>query len=87
MTLGPEPANFPFTAALRDLILELARSPSIHSVSCPFWDFELWKGLLQEQVRRARVKGLPVQEAFYLSGPGGGLPGLTPIPYANTDSL
>lgn len=67
---------FPITDALRQAILELARKPGIRSISCPFDDFALWKGLLQEQVRRSKAMNLSPQEALRLAGPDSGVPGI-----------
>jgi hypothetical protein len=65
------------TPALRSAILKLAARPDINSISCPLDDFELWKGLLTEQVKRARRHGSSPQEALYLVGPDSGIPGIT----------
>jgi hypothetical protein len=54
-------------------ILELIRRDDVRSVSCPYDDPELWLALVAEQVRRAAESGLPLQEAFTLCGPDGGL--------------
>jgi len=54
-------------------ILELIRQHDVRSVSCPYDDPELWLALVAEQVRRAAESGLPLQEAFTLCGPDGGL--------------
>jgi len=67
---------FPLTDALRQAILELARQPDIRSISCPFDDFALWKGLLHEQVRRSKAMNLSPQEALRLAGPDSGVPGI-----------
>ena len=42
---------------LRDLIISMARREDVHSVSCQFRDAELWKFLMEEQVRRAKDQG------------------------------
>lgn len=63
----------PSPEAVRMAILELIRREDIRSVSCPFDDFALWRGLVEEQVRRAEVSGLPLQKAFCLCGPDSGL--------------
>lgn len=54
-------------------VLELIRGDNVRSVSCPFNDHELWRGLVSEQVRRTEQTGLPPQEAFTLCGPDGGM--------------
>jgi hypothetical protein len=64
------------TSELHHVILNLAKQPDIHSISCPFVDYDLWEALLQEQVRRSQVTGLPYQEALYLSGPDSGIRGM-----------
>lgn len=69
--------RFQLTDALKQAILQLAAQPDIHSISCPFTDFDLWRGLLGEQVKRSRLMGKPPQEAFYLIGPSCGILGLT----------
>lgn len=69
---------FLLTDALQDAILCLSRQPDIRSISCPLDEFELWRGLLKEQVRRAQQLGLPPQEALCLIGPESGIPGITP---------
>ncbi len=56
-----------------DAILEIARRDDVHSVSCPFPDAELWKALVDEQVRRSKATGLPPQKAYCLCGPEQGL--------------
>lgn len=61
---------------LYDLILAMARRDDVHSVSCQFYEPRLWEGLLTEQVRRARQTGKSPEEAFYLSGPDSGIPGI-----------
>jgi hypothetical protein len=71
------PATLPHD--LRTLILTLARRKDVHSVSCQFQDRALWKGLLVEQVRRARATGRPPREAFFLCGPDGGIPGIAKL--------
>lgn len=70
---------------LRDLILTMARRPDVHSVSCQFWDERLWKGLLEEQVKRARESGKPPREAFFLCGPDSGIPGIAKLHHGLED--
>jgi len=57
-------------------ILDLIRRDDVCSVSCPFTDHALWRILVQEQVRRAKVTGLLLQRAFGLCGPDSGLAGI-----------
>lgn len=54
-------------------VLELIQRDDVRSVSCPFGDPELWRGLVAEQVRRAKLSDLPPQDAFTLCGPDGGM--------------
>ena len=63
----------------RLIILTLAAQPDIHSISCPFTDFDLWKGLIHEQLRRSHATGKPPQEALCLVGPDCGIRGLTNV--------
>jgi hypothetical protein len=59
--------------AVIEKVGELIVRNDVHSVSCPFDDSRLWWILVGEQVRRATRLDLPLQEAFTLSGPDGGL--------------
>lgn len=68
---------FELTDELRQVILELAQQPDIHSISCPFNDFSLWEGLLKEQVKRSIATGRPPQEALCLCGPDSGITGMS----------
>lgn len=68
---------FELTDELRQVILELAQQPDIHSISCPFNDFDLWEGLLREQVKRSHTLGLTPQKAFGLCGPDSGITGMS----------
>jgi len=61
---------------LIDFILMMARRDDVWSVSCQFSDQRLWEGLLGEQIKRAQQTGLPLQEAYFLSGPDGGMHGI-----------
>ena len=72
-------APFVVTEEVQREILKLAAQSDVDSVSCPFDEFELWRGLFTEQVRRAQRLRQPPQEAFCLIGPDSGLPGITPI--------
>ncbi len=72
---------------LRELILAMARRDDVHSVSCQFYDFQLWEGLLSEQIKRARQMGRQPSDAFFLCGPDSGIfgvakhyPGMDEIP-------
>lgn len=56
-----------------DKVLELIHRDDVRSVSCPFNDPALWCGLVAEQVRRSMLTALPLQEAFTLCGPDGGM--------------
>jgi len=55
------------------LIGELIKRDTVQSVSFPFNNSKVWRLLIDEQVRRAKQTGLPLQKAFTLSGPDGGL--------------
>lgn len=70
-------ANAPISETLKQAILGLAAQPDIHSISCPITDFDLWIGLLTEQVKRSRIAGKSPQEALCLLGPDSGVPGIT----------
>lgn len=60
-------------AQVVEKVLELIQKDDVRSVSCPFNDYELWRGLVTEQVRRSKMSGLPPQDAFTLCGPDGGM--------------
>lgn len=70
------PRPFLLAEPLKQAILEMAWRAEIRSISCPFDDFDLWKGLLSEQARRSKATGLPPQEALCLIGPDSGVPGI-----------
>lgn len=59
-----------------DVILDLIQRDDVHSVSCPFDDFALWRKLIETQVLRAKATGRPLQQAFGLCGPDSGLPNI-----------
>lgn len=59
----------PVVEKIRELILQ----DDVRSVSCPYDDRVVWEALVQEQVKRAKQTGLKPQDAFFLSGPDGGL--------------
>lgn len=54
-------------------IVELIGLDHVHSVSCPYDDYRIWKILIDEQVRRSGLQGKRPQDAFALYGPDGGL--------------
>ena len=66
----------PLTPELRQVILDLAKQPDIHSLSCPYTDYDLWYALIEEQVERSRDTGLRYQEAFCLCAPDTGIDGM-----------
>ena len=68
---------FDLTDELRQAILVLAQQSDIHSISCPFDDFDLWEGLIKEQLKRSLATGLPPQEALCLCGPDSGIKGMS----------
>jgi hypothetical protein len=61
-------------AEVFDCIVRLAQQPNVNSVSCPFQDFDLWRTLIAEQVRRSTARGVAPQEALQLNGPDSGIP-------------
>ena len=65
---------------VRQKIAELIKQDDVGSVSCPYSDYELWRLLVAEQLRRAENLGVSAREAFTLSGPDGGN-ALRGIPY------
>jgi hypothetical protein len=69
-----------FTPLLRQKIGELIKQDDVRSVSCPYRDYDVWRMLVAEQLRRADTLGVPPREAFTLSGPDGG-GALRGIPY------
>jgi hypothetical protein len=69
-----------FTPPVRQKIAELLKQDDVRSVSCPYRDYELWRLLAAEQIRRAENLGISPSEAFTLSGPDGGN-ALHGIPY------
>lgn len=54
------------------LIGELIKRDNVHSVSCSFNNSQAWRLLVEEQVRRGSLTGIPLQKAFTLCGPDGG---------------
>ncbi len=71
---------------LRDLIISMAGREDVHSVSCQFRDAELWKFLMEEQVRRAKDQGKSPRDAFFLCGPDSGIPGIAKL-YSSLDEV
>lgn len=69
MPLARKPTMTPLLTVLSNVI----RRDNVSSVSCPLTDPAIWKILIAEQRRRADSTGLPLQQAFGLSGPDGGL--------------
>jgi hypothetical protein len=55
--------------AVFEKIRELIKREDVCSVSCPFEGLEIWRVLVDEQLRRSLISGLPPQEAFFLCGP------------------
>ena len=70
------PESPPVPPPVFEAIVDLIRHDDVHSVSCPFTNYALWRLLVEEQVRRAEATGRPPQEAFCLCGPDSGLPGV-----------
>lgn len=81
----PEPGDGlpPLTPELRQVILDLARQPDIHSLSCPFKNYDLWNALIEEQIWRSKATGLPYQEAFCLCAPDSGIDGMQQYDYVS----
>jgi hypothetical protein len=69
MPIVKTPTMSPLLTVRSDVI----RRDNVSSVSCSLMDPELWKMLITEQRRCADLTGLPLQHAFGLSGPDGGL--------------
>lgn len=61
-------------ADVRALILQLAAQDNVRSVSLPFQDYLLWRGLLAIQQRRVTEDFLDPSEALKLNGPDSGIP-------------
>lgn len=54
---------------LLDAVRDLIRHDDIRSISCALApDGRLWRILVDEQLRRARVTGLPAADALFLAG-------------------
>lgn len=70
--------NNPISEEFRTALERLIHLDSVRSVSCDFDDIALWRALISEQVKRARLSNLPLQKAFCLCGPERGLPD---VPY------
>lgn len=61
---------------LVDLILAMAARDDVRSVSCPFGGERLWRGLMEEQLRRAKASGAALEDAFFLAGSDAGISGI-----------
>lgn len=59
---------------VREKLLTLAEQDDVRSVSLPFKDYALWRGLIGIQRRKATASGLDPQKTFALIGPEGGIP-------------
>jgi hypothetical protein len=64
------------SAELYKVLAEIIAQNDVHSVSCPFGGLNIWRILVEEQIKRAQKLGLPHQEAFSLYGPDSGLSNL-----------
>lgn len=60
-------------ADLRKMILSLAAQDNVQSVSVPFQDYALWRGLVNVQRQRLNGSGCAPQDAFRLNGPDSGI--------------
>ena len=78
--------EFEISKELRELILSMAKRKDVNSVSCQFCDTELWSGLLEEQVKRAKEQNKNPGDAFFLCGPDGGIPGIAKL-YPGLDEV
>lgn len=67
--LSPQAQFADFYKALGSLITQ----DDVHSVSCPFSGFQIWRVLVKEQVQRSQRLNLPLQDALHLYGPDSGL--------------
>lgn len=59
--------------SLLPVLDELIIRANVESVSCPLTNLEIWRRLVEEQVRRSESAGISPQVAFTLSGPDGGI--------------
>ena len=63
----------PLPADLINEIMDLLKRDDVRSVSCPFQDYQLWRALVAEQLKKSEESGLPPRKAMYLCGPDDGL--------------
>lgn len=61
------------TSNFNKTLVKLIAQDDVQSVSCPFGDVNIWRILVEEQIRRSQKLGLPLQKAFALYGPDEGL--------------
>ncbi len=55
-----------------ELLCSLARRPDVKSISAAVKDYQLWRGLVWEQVKRSRAEGVPPKDALFLAGSDSG---------------
>lgn len=55
------------------VLADLIAKDDVHSVSCPFGVLNIWRILVEEQIKRAQRLGLSPDEVFPLYGPDTGL--------------
>ena len=70
--------------ALQEYLRELVSRPETLSASCEGGDYQLWRILIDEQLRRAEISGTPPQKAFGLCAADTGLPWL-PFDFLGAD--
>jgi hypothetical protein len=58
---------------LYKVLADIIAQNDVHSVSCPFKGLNIWRILVEEQIKRSRMLGMPPEETFPLYGPDGGL--------------
>lgn len=61
------------SAELYKAMADIIAQSDVHSVSCPFGGLNIWRILVEEQIKRSQKFGLSPQEAFLLYGPYSGL--------------
>lgn len=54
---------------LYKVLVDMIAQDDVHSVSCPFGGLNIWRILVEEQIKRSQRLGLPPEEAFPLYGP------------------
>jgi hypothetical protein len=70
------PGDQVMPACLYKYLCELVARPDTRSVACAFRDYQLWRMLINEQLKRAEAAGIPPGEALVLSCGDMGIPWL-----------